>query len=76
MNIFLPALGALLFLLLVTYVSVRLYVRRTLNRMGASGSRRVVSRRRKGGMSAVLLVTVVMLAVTALFLIILLALFA
>lgn len=76
MNIFLPALGALAFLLLVTYVTARLYVRRTLSNMGASGSRRVVSRRRKGGMSAVLLVTVVMLAVTALFLIVLLALFA
>ena len=76
MNIFLPALGALAFLLLVTYIIARMYVRRTLHSMGASGTRRMVRRKRKGGMSAVLLVIVVMLAVTALFLIVLLALFA
>lgn len=74
MNIILPALGVLGFLLLVTFISVKLYVHKTIRDI--SGARRVVRRRRSGGMSALLLVTVVMLAVTALFLIILLALFA
>lgn len=73
MNIILPALGVLAVLLLVAYISVKLYINRAIR--GFSGPRRVV-RRRKGGISALLLVVVVMLAVTALFLIILLALFA
>lgn len=76
MNIILPALGVLAFLLLTAYIAVKLYIRSKL-RVLAGGSRRIVrNQRRKGGMSALLLVTVVMLAVTALFLIILLALFA
>jgi len=76
MNIILPALGVLAFLLLSAYIAVKLYIRSKL-RVVAGGSRRIVrSRRRSGGMSALLLVTVVMLAITALFLIILLALFA
>lgn len=77
MNIFLPALGVLAFLLLAVYVGVKLYIRNKM-RMAGGGSRRIAQRRGGGGggMSALLLVTVVMLAVTALFLIILLALFA
>lgn len=73
MNIILPSIGVLAVLLLVAYVSVKLYINRAIR--GFTGSRRIV-RRRKGGMSALLLVVVVLLAVTALFLIILLALFA
>jgi len=73
-NIILPALGVLAFLLLTAYIVVKLYIRSKLNAVSRS-SRRVV-RRSSGGMSALLLVTVVMLAVTALFLIVLLALFA
>lgn len=75
MNIILPALGVLAFLLLTAYIVVKLYIRSKLQNI-SGGSRRIAQRRRKGGMSALLLVTVVMLAVTALFLIILLALFA
>ena len=75
MNIILPAVGVLAFLLLATYVIVRLYVRRTLQGV-SGGTRRLVRRRKNTGISALLLVAVVMLAVTALFLIILLALFA
>jgi hypothetical protein len=74
MNIILPALGVLAFLLLVAYISVKLYINKAIR--GVGGTRRVVRRRRNGGISALLLVVVVMLAVTALFLIILLALFA
>ena len=75
MNIILPALGVLGFLLLTVYISIKLYVRRTLQ--GAGGVRRRVVRRRQGNsMSLLLLITIVMLAVIALFLIILLALFA
>ncbi len=75
MNIFLPALGVLAFLLLAVYVGVKLYIRNKM-RMAGGGARRIAQRRSGGGMSALLLVTVVMLAVTALFLIVLLALFA
>lgn len=75
MNIFLPAMGVLAVLLLVTFISVKLYIRNKVR--GAYGaSRRVVRQQRQGGMSALLLVVVVMLAVTALFLLILLVLFA
>lgn len=77
MNIFLPAMGVLAVILLVTFISVKLYIRSKVQ--GAYGaSRRVVQQRRRGGggMSALLLVVVVMLSVTALFLLILLALFA
>ena len=75
MNIILPAVGVLAFLLLATYIGIRLYIRRTLQ-SASSGTRRLVRRRKNSGISALLLVVVVMLAVTALFLIILLALFA
>ncbi len=75
-NILLPALGTLLFLLLVTFVSVKLYIRRKLQFAQVGSARRIMRRRRSGGMSAALLVMVVMLVVTALFLLILLALFA
>lgn len=74
MNIILPALGALLVLLLVTYLFVRLYIKRTLARMGYSAGRS--TRRRKRGPSTGLLLVVVMLCVTFLFSIILLMLFA
>ncbi len=74
MNIILPAAGVLAFLLLVAYVSVKLYIRRAIR--GYAGARRIARRRRGGGVSALLLVVAVMLAVTALFLIVLLALFA
>lgn len=73
MNIILPALGVLVVLLLVAYISVKLYIR---NAIRGVGHRRIVRRRRSGGMSALLLVVVVMLAVTALFLVVLLLLFA
>ncbi len=76
MNIILPAAGILAVLLLIVYVSIRIYVRRQLSMAGIS-NRRVVSRRRSGpDSSAFLLVFVSMMTVTALFLIILLILFA
>tara|TARA_B100000745_G_scaffold292952_1_gene234369 strand:- start:2755 stop:3831 length:1077 start_codon:yes stop_codon:yes gene_type:complete len=76
MNIFLPAIGVLALLLLVTYISIRLYIRSKVR--GVTGaSRRVVRQQRTGGgMSALLFVVIVMLAVTALFLLLLLILFA
>lgn len=74
MNIILPALGVLAFLLLTAYIFIKMYVNKTIRNIGG-GQRRVI-RRKKSGTSALLLVTVVMLGVTALFLIILLALFA
>lgn len=75
MNIITPALIILAILLLAAYFGVRMYVRRTIATM--SGGRRLVRRRpRSGGTSTLLLVAIVMLGVTALFLIVLLALFA
>lgn len=75
MNIILPALGILAVLLLVTYVAVRVYIKRTLAQMGYSGSRVLRTRRRKGTPTGLLLI-VVMLCVTALFMVALLVLFA
>ena len=77
MNIIAPAFGVLVFLLLITYVSARLYVRRKLAFYAAtSGTRRLVKRRKQNGTSVVLLVLTTMFIVTALFIIVLLALFA
>jgi len=74
MNIIGPALGVLAVLLIGSYIAVRVYIRRSMSAM--VGGRRLVRRRRGGGVSVLLTVAVVMLGVTALFLIILLALFA
>lgn len=75
MNIIGPALGVLAFLFLIIFVFVRVYIKRSLGHLHQSG-RRIVRRNRRGGSSATLLLIVVTLTVTALFLIVLLALFA
>lgn len=72
MNIILPAAGVLAALLLITYVAIRLYIRRAV----AELSGRRVGRRRKKQSSATLAITITLLVVTALFLIVLLLLFA
>lgn len=69
-----PALGVFALIMLVTFAFVKLYIRRSLAHL--NHGRRIVQRKKRGGSSAVLLVTVVTLTVTALFLIVLLALFA
>jgi hypothetical protein len=74
MNIIGPALGVLAVILIIAFVSVRLYIRRSLAHLNQG--RRVIQRRRKGGSSEVLLLTVVTLTVIGLFMIVLLALFA
>jgi hypothetical protein len=74
MNIIGPALGVLAVVLLVTYTFIRIYIKRSLAHL--SHGRRVVRRRKKNESSATLLIIVVTLTVTALFLIVLLALFA
>ena len=74
MHIIGPALGVLAFILIVTFVAVRLYIKRSLAHM--QYGRRIVQRRRKNNSSTFLLFAVVMLTVTALFLIVLLVLFA
>ena len=73
MQIIKPALIILGGLLLVSYIGIRLYVRSTVSRL--SGGRRLVQRGSRGP-SSFLLVAIVMLGVTAVFLILLLALFA
>lgn len=75
LNIILPALGALAFILLLSFIFVRLYIKRTLAHL-AHGQTRIVRRRKNKGVSATLLLVVVMLTVTAVFMIIMLVLFA
>jgi hypothetical protein len=76
LKIILPALGALAFILAVTYISIKLYIRRTMRAVIGDSRRIIRSRRRQGGTSAVLIALIVMLLVTALFLLVLLALYA
>jgi len=74
MNIIGPALLVLGTILLVVIVSVKVYIKRSLAHVNTG--RRIVRQRRRNNSSATLLVLVVSLTVTALFLIVLLALFA
>jgi len=74
MNIIGPALIIFALILLIVFVFVRLYIRRSLAHI--SHGRRVIYRQKRGNSSALLLIMVVTLTVTALFLIVLLALFA
>ena len=76
MNIIGPALGVLAVLLLGTYISVRVYIKRKLSNYGTAGGTRKLVRRRQNNSSAFLLIFVVMMTVTALFLLVLLAFFA
>lgn len=75
MNIIGPALLMLGFFLLLIYVLVRLYVKRSLALLTAGSTRRLVRARSQNQFPVVLLI-VSMLTVTALFLIVLLLLFA
>jgi len=75
MSIIGPALGILAVILLVVFLIVRLYIRRTLAHAMPVRGRQLV-RRRQNSTNVWLLMTVVLLAVTALFMIVLLALFA
>jgi hypothetical protein len=77
MNIILPAAGVLAVLLLIAYISIRIYVQRKLAYYSATaGTRKLVRRRSNSSSTPLLLILVVMMSVTALFLLILLALFA
>jgi hypothetical protein len=75
MNIVGPGLGVLIFLLAAVYISVRIYVRRSMAMLSVGTTRRLVRSRQRTQFPVVLLL-VTMLTVTALFLIILLFLFA
>lgn len=75
LNIILPALAGLAFLLLITFFFVRLYINRTLAHL-SQGQTRIVRRRKNKSVSATLLLVIVMLVVSVLFMVILLALFA
>ena len=69
-----PAVGVLAVILIITFVFIRLYIRRSLEHL--NHGRRLVRRKSRNTSSATLLVTVVMLTALALFLIVLLVLFA
>jgi len=73
-NIIGPALGVLAFILLVTVIGVRIYIKRTLAQMNAG--RRLVRRKGQQNSSMSLLLVVTVLVVIALFLLIMLVLFA
>jgi hypothetical protein len=75
MNIIAPAIGILVFILAVVYFSIRLYVKRSVALLSAGSTRRLVRQRPRNQFPFVLLI-VSMLSVTAVFLIILLLLFA
>ena len=76
LNIIFPAAIVLAVLLVVSYIGVRIYVRRAVQ--SASGGRRQLARTRRKSkqVSVLMLVSVVLLTVTALFLILLLLMFA
>ena len=73
LNIIGPAVAVLGVLLLATVIGVRMYIKRALAHM-TTGRR--LARRKQGGSSNTLLVTVAVLTVLALFLLIMLVLFA
>jgi hypothetical protein len=75
MNIVGPALLSLVFVFGLIYVLVRMYVRRSLAVLSAGSTRRLIRTRQRNQFPVVLLL-VSMLTVTALFLIVLLLLFA
>jgi len=75
MNIITPALTILAVLFIVIYISVKVYIRRSMAVASSGVSRRLV-RSRQQNQFPTLLVIISMLAVSALFFIILLALFA
>jgi hypothetical protein len=76
MNIIIPALGVLAFILLITFLLARWYVHRKLSVYTAVTSGRRLVRKRGSNSSAFVFVTITILAVTALFLLVLLVLFA
>ena len=78
-QIILPILGGLAFIILVGYIAVRLYIRRTISEISTTrGTRRVATRRRRkeAAISRLAVTAVGLLAATALFFIALLLLFA
>jgi len=76
-KILVPVLGALSLIILVTYLSVKIYIRRALDGLTTSQGRRVVARNRKSSsISRLMVIAVTLLVTTTLFLIGLLVLFA
>lgn len=77
LKVILPVLGIISLVILVTYLGIKLYVRRALDELATSGGRRVAVRaRRDQGISRLMMVALSLLIVTSLFLIGLLVLFA
>lgn len=75
MNIIVPAALVLVLTLGVLYIGIRMYVRRSVALLSAGSTRRLV-RTRQSNQFPIVLLLVAMLSVTALFLIVLLLLFA
>ncbi len=76
MNIIFPVLGVLAVLLIVGYLSVRMYINRVVRQSAGSRRQLVRSRRKSKQISMLMLVSIVLLTITALFLILLLLLLA
>lgn len=76
-NVILPIIGILAFIVLAVYFGVRVHIRRTLERYQTpTAGRRPIYRRRDNGVARLTMVAVAMLVVVALFLIGLLIVFA
>jgi hypothetical protein len=76
LHIILPAVGVLAVLLIASYVAVKLYIRRAVQSVSSGRGTLVRRRQRSKQVSALMLVSIVLLSVTALFMLILLLLFA
>lgn len=76
-KILIPVFGILSLVILVVYLGVKLYIRRTLDQLSTSQGRRTTVKRRKDtGISRLMVVAVTLLVTTILFLVALLLLFA
>jgi len=76
LNVILPVLGMLAFIVLAIYFGIKIHIKRTLDRYQTPQRRGVVYRRRDTGITRLTMIAIAMLGVTALFLILLLVLLA
>lgn len=76
LNIILPVLGVLSLIVLILYLGIKVYIRRTLDELSTTAGRRVVRRRRDNGISRLMVVAITLLLTTTLFLVGLLIFFA
>lgn len=74
LNVILPVIGILAFLVIAIYFGIKIHIRRALEQYQTPQRRGVVYRRRDSGITRLTMIAIAMLGVTALFLILLLVL--